>query len=122
MAAPSLPAAPSLIAPLLRVQGAINFALFSANAWGVTLCLFTEVDLVAGRITYEVELDSDANRTGGVWHTTLPDLDPSLLYGYKVHGPETSSEPAQAGHGFDLVSALPHPASVCQKHCALCTL
>ena len=63
------------------VQGATNFALFSANAGSVALCLFTETDLRAGRVTHEVPLDPLLNRTGDVWHIALPDLDPSLLYG-----------------------------------------
>lgn len=63
------------------VQGATNFALFSANAGSVALCLFTEADLRAGRTTHEVPLDPLLNRTGDVWHVALPDLDPSLLYG-----------------------------------------
>lgn len=63
------------------VQGATNFALFSANAGSVALCLFTEADLRAGRATHEVLLDPLLNRTGDVWHIALPDLDPSLLYG-----------------------------------------
>jgi isoamylase len=58
-----------------------NFALFSANARSVALCLFTEADLAAGRTTHEVPLHPARNRTGDVWHIALPGLDPSLLYG-----------------------------------------
>lgn len=28
--------------------------MFASNAWGMSLCLFTEADLRAGRVTYEV--------------------------------------------------------------------
>ncbi len=62
-------------------QGVTNFALFSANARSVALCLFTEADLAAGRTTHEVPLHPARNRTGDVWHIALPGLDPSLLYG-----------------------------------------
>lgn len=63
------------------MQGVTNFALFSANARSVALCLFTEADLRAGRTTYDVQLDPALNRTGDVWHIALPELDGSLLYG-----------------------------------------
>ena len=70
-----------LVYPPWPAQGATNFALFSANAGSVSLCLFTEADLRAGRVTHEVQLDALLNRTGDVWHVALPDVDPSLLYG-----------------------------------------
>ena len=62
-------------------QGATNFALFTGNAWGVSLCLFREEDLREGRATEEVLLDPLHNRTGDTWHVALPGLDPNLLYG-----------------------------------------
>ena len=45
-------------------QGATNFAVFASNAWGMSLCLFTEADLRAGRVTHEVALHPQA-RPGG---------------------------------------------------------
>lgn len=68
-------------------QGATNFAVFSSAAIAVTLVLFTESDLQAGFPTYQIELDRHQNRTGEVWHIALPNLDASLLYGYRLHGP-----------------------------------
>ena len=62
-------------------QDAINFAVFSSAATTVTLCLFTEGDLQLGRVTHEVELSPNLNRTGDIWHIMLPRLDTSLLYG-----------------------------------------
>jgi isoamylase len=47
----------------------------------VTLVLFCEDDLAAGRTTHEIPLDLRLNRTGNVWHVALPALDDSLLYG-----------------------------------------
>lgn len=57
---PPLPASPHPPPP--PCQGATNFALFSSNAWAVSLCLFSEADLREGRITHEVELDPGAWR------------------------------------------------------------
>jgi isoamylase len=62
-------------------QDAVNFAVFSSSATSVSLCLFTEGDLQAGRVSHEVQLDPALNRTGHVWHIMLPRLDTSLLYG-----------------------------------------
>ena len=63
------------------LQDSINFAIFSSAATAVSLCLFTEGDLQEGRVTHEVNLSADLNRTGDVWHIMLPRLDTSLLYG-----------------------------------------
>jgi hypothetical protein len=63
------------------MQGAINFAIFSSSASAVSLVLFTEEDLQAGRTTHEIKLSTELNCTGSVWHIMLPKLDTSLLYG-----------------------------------------
>ena len=62
-------------------QGATNFAVVSTGATSVALVLFCEDDLEAGRVTHEIPLDPQLNRTGNVWHIALPALDDSLLYG-----------------------------------------
>ncbi len=68
--------------PLAHIpQGAINFALFTSSAHSVNLCLFTEADLLAGRVTHEVPLDPTVNRTGDVWHVMLPGVRDDMLYG-----------------------------------------
>ena len=100
----SLPPHPSTPPFPLVLQGTTNFALFSSNATGVVLCLFTEADLVAGRVTYQVPLHPSANRTGDVWHVAIPDLDPTLLYGYIVEGARADGHTATAGQAFDPVS------------------
>jgi isoamylase len=69
----------------------VNFALFSANATKVEICLF---DAEGKRETDRIELPE---YTDEIWHGYLPDLGPSQLYGYRVHGPY---EPAQ-GHRFN---------------------
>ncbi|WP_321962742.1 glycogen debranching protein GlgX [Paraburkholderia sp. J7] len=69
----------------------VNFALFSANATKVELCLFDKNGL---RELERIELPE---YTDEVWHVYLPDLEPGAIYGYRVHGPY---EP-QAGHRFN---------------------
>ena len=69
----------------------VNFALFSANATKVELCLF---DKNGKREIDRVVLPE---YTDEVWHGYLPDVRPGQLYGYRVHGPY---EP-QAGHRFN---------------------
>jgi glycogen operon protein len=58
-----------------------NFALFSANATKVELCLFDP----QGR--RELERIALPERTEDVWHGYLSDVAPGQLYGYRVHGP-----------------------------------
>ena len=57
-----------------------NFALFSANAAKVELCLFDS----NGR--REIERIALPERTEDVWHGYLNDIGPGQLYGYRVHG------------------------------------
>jgi isoamylase len=69
----------------------VNFALYSANATRVELCLFdndgeTEIE--------RIELPEYTNE---VFHGYLPDGRPGMVYAYRVHG---AYEP-QAGHRFN---------------------
>ncbi len=68
-----------------------NFALFSANATKVEVCLF---DAVKGHETARVTLPE---YTDEVWHGYLPDVGPNTYYGYRVHGPYAP----EAGHRFN---------------------
>src|SRR6201994_1743769 len=69
----------------------VNFALFSANATKVELCLFDDT----GRTELDrIELPEYTNE---VWHGYLPEARPGTIYGYRVHGPY---EPRQ-GHRFN---------------------
>ncbi|KAI3435670.1 hypothetical protein D9Q98_001728 [Chlorella vulgaris] len=92
-------------------SGVTNFALFASNAWGVTLCLFSEADLRAGRVTLEVPLAPEANRTGDVWHIALPGLDPSLLYGYRVYGSNDEQHEDSEGQRHDPARVVLDPYS-----------
>ncbi|HEY0439842.1 MAG TPA: glycogen debranching protein GlgX [Xanthobacteraceae bacterium] len=69
----------------------VNFALFSANATKVELCIFDESG------TKERERIELPEYTDEVWHGYLPDARPGTTYAYRVHGPY---EPA-AGHRFN---------------------
>ena len=69
----------------------VNFALFSANAEKVELCIFD------ARGRREVARVALPEYTDEVWHGYLPDARPGMLYGYRVYGPY---EPAR-GHRFN---------------------
>ncbi|WP_232628297.1 glycogen debranching protein GlgX [Methylobacterium sp. Leaf118] len=69
----------------------VNFALFSAHATKVELCLFDD----DGK--NEIERIELPEYTDEVWHGYLPDARPGTIYGYRVHGPY---EP-EAGHRFN---------------------
>jgi isoamylase len=68
-----------------------NFAVFSANATTVEVCLF---DSTGERETDRIELPEYTNQ---IFHGYLPDISPGTFYGYRVHGPY---EP-EAGHRFN---------------------
>ena len=78
-----------------------NFALFSANATRVDLCLF---DRSGRRETDRITLPE---RTDNVWHVYLTNVTPGQLYGYRVHGPYEPS----AGHRFNPNKLLIDPYS-----------
>ena len=69
----------------------VNFALFSAHATRVELCIFDE----AG--DREIERFDLPEYTDEVWHGYLPTARPGTVYGYRVHGPY---EP-DVGHRFN---------------------
>ncbi len=69
----------------------MNFALFSAHATRVDLCLFDE----RGRVeTQRLSLPCCTNQ---VWHGYVTGVRPGQTYGYRVHGPY---EPG-SGHRFN---------------------
>ncbi len=69
----------------------VNFALFSAHATKVELCLFD----VNGHT--EIERIELPEYTDEVWHGYLPDARPGQVYGYRVHGPYAPRD----GHRFN---------------------
>lgn len=76
-----------------------NFALFSATAEKVELCLF---DSQGRRELERIELPEHHE---DVWHGYVNDVSPGQLYGYRVHGPY---EPEQ-GHRFNAHKLLLDP-------------
>jgi isoamylase len=56
-----------------------NFAIFSAHAERVELCLFDNSGTETDRITLPEYTDE-------IWHGYLPGLGPGQRYGYRVHG------------------------------------
>ena len=77
----------------------VNFALFSAHATHVELCLFD------ARGEREVERIELRERTGEVWHGYLPEGRPGLLYGFRVYGPYDPHN----GHRFNPAKLLLDP-------------
>jgi isoamylase len=69
----------------------VNFALFSANATKVELCLF---DAAGSRETDRIELPE---YTDQIFHGWVADVTPGTPYGYRVHGPYAPKQ----GHRFN---------------------
>src|ERR1700729_2147326 len=82
-----------------------NFALFSAHATKVEVCLFDE----DGQQELErIELPEYTNQ---IFHGYLPDVRPGTIYGYRVHGPY---EP-ENGHRFNPNKLLLDPYAVAHR-------
>ena len=80
-------------------KGGVNFALFSAHATSVTLCLFspdgkTETDRI-----------NLPQKTDDIWHGFVKGLKAGQLYGYRVDGPYQPSN----GHRFNANKLLIDP-------------
>jgi glycogen operon protein len=69
----------------------VNFAIFSAHATKVELCLFDATGET------EIERIELPEYTDEIWHGYLPDAHPGQIYGYRVHGPYDP----QNGHRFN---------------------
>jgi len=79
-----------------------NFALFSAHATKVEVCIFDD----NGENELErIELPEYTNQ---IFHGYLPDVRPGTVYGYRVHGPY---EP-ENGHRFNPNKLLLDPYAV----------
>ena len=69
----------------------INFAVFSAHAEHIDLCLFEP----SGR--HEIARFPMPEYTDEIWHGYLPDASAGLVYGYRAHGPYDP----ERGHRFN---------------------
>ena len=77
----------------------VNFAVFSAHASQLDLCLFD----AAGQL--EVERLPLPGRSGDIWHGRLPGAGPGLVYGLRAHGPWRPDR----GHRFNANKLLIDP-------------
>jgi isoamylase len=77
----------------------VNFAIFSAHAETVELCLF---DPSGQRETSRLALPEYTNE---IWHGYLPEAQPGQRYGYRVHGPYDPTN----GHRFNAHKLLIDP-------------
>ena len=69
----------------------VNFALFSAHASRVELCLYSDDGKIElGRLDLPLH-------EAGIWYGHVPGLRPGQVYGYRVHGPHAPEE----GHRFN---------------------
>jgi isoamylase len=83
----------------------VNFAVFSANATRIDLCLYE----ASGR--HEIARYTLPEYTDEIWHGYLPDAAAGLVYGYRAYGPY---EP-QRGHRFNPNKLLldPYARALC---------
>ena len=93
------PGSPSPLGATWDGRG-VNFAIFSAHATRVEVCLFDSEQSVEE--TYCVPL---REQTHLIWHCYLPGIRPGQLYGYRVHGP---FDP-ESGHRFNANKLLLDP-------------
>jgi len=84
------PGQPYPMGATLTPQG-VNFAIFSAHADKLELCLFTPD---GRRETNRIPL---TQRDGDVWHIHVNGLRTGCVYGYRAHGPYAPEE----GHRFN---------------------
>ena len=77
----------------------VNFAVFSAHAQVMELCVFDETG------TQETTRIKFPARTHDVWHGYLPNARPGLLYGLRAHGPWQP----EMGHRFNADRLLLDP-------------
>jgi glycogen operon protein len=75
----------------------INFAIHSANATAIDLCIYSET-----RETARLRLPE---RTGDVWHGYLAGIQNEVAYGFRVNGPYVPKE----GHRFNPNKLLMDP-------------
>lgn len=69
----------------------VNFALFSANAQKVEVCLFDDAGVE------EIARYAITENDNNIWHIYIPELKVGQVYGYRVYGPYKP----EAGHRFN---------------------
>jgi len=81
-------------------DGGVNFAVFSAHATRITVCLFDSIESMA--CSHELDLP---DREGNIWCGFIPGVEIGQLYGFRVDGP---FEPT-SGHRFNRNKLLLDP-------------
>jgi glycogen operon protein len=78
-----------------KMDGGINFVIYSKHATAVDLLLFDQVDdLVPSQV---IKLDKTKNKTYHYWHVFVEGISTGQLYGYRIYGPYLPDK----GHRFD---------------------
>ena len=80
-------------------QGGVNFAIFSAHAQAIELCVYDDTG------TQEIGRARLPGRTGDVWHGRLPHAGTGLVYGLRAYGPWRPDK----GHLFNPAKLLLDP-------------
>lgn len=98
---PGLRAGPGRASPMGATWdgGGVNFAVFSAHATAIDLCLFS----AGGRA--ELARIPFADREGDVWTLYVEGMQPGQAYGLRAHGPYAPEE----GHRFNPAKLLLDP-------------
>ncbi len=68
----------------------VYFSVYSRNATAIFLELFSTPD--AEKPAHTIELTSEKNRTGDMWHVFVEGLKPGALYLYRADGPNDISK------------------------------
>jgi isoamylase len=71
---------PKPLGPSIQ-EDKINFALFSAKARTVSLCLFKRN---SEKLFIEIPLSPETNKTGDIWHIAIKKNQIPLIYAYKI--------------------------------------
>jgi isoamylase len=106
----------------LQDDAAINFALYSRYATGVTLLCYRVED--PANPVFQLRLTHLFNKTGRVWHCRIParQLHGATLYGYKVEGPYDPATGDRFDHEKVLLDpyarAIHFPATFSRAACA----
>ena len=87
----------------------VNFSLFSSNATGVELLLFSAHDSVEPFQT--IQFEPHLNKTFHFWHAFVRGLTAGVHYAYRVNGPSDSS-----GHRFNRNKVLIDPYARGNSH------
>ena len=80
-------------------DGGVNFAVFSAYASQIDLCLYDSTG------SFEISRQPLPGHSVDVWHGRLPGAQPGLVYGLRAHGPWRP----ERGHRFNAQQLLLDP-------------